>query len=101
MTGVEQQLSTKNRDKFTQNLAVFRRDLNTFAKSGPAPGEGAGSAAAAAGNTMAVPAMITSQVASAFGGGTPAAALGLSQQGGTSAAAAFGGGGGGSSAMDS
>ena len=28
MNGVERVLSTKNRDRFTQNLAVFRRDLN-------------------------------------------------------------------------
>ena len=33
MEGVEGTLSTKNRDKFTQNLAVFRRDINNFAKS--------------------------------------------------------------------
>eukprot|EP00040_Diaphanoeca_grandis_P028479 m.165065 g.165065 ORF g.165065 m.165065 type:complete len:1101 (-) comp31368_c0_seq1:40-3342(-) len=33
MEGIESTLSTKNRDKFTQNLAVFRRDINNFAKS--------------------------------------------------------------------
>jgi exportin-7 len=65
MTGVEQQLSTKNRDKFTQNLAVFRRDLNTFAKSPTVPagggaaaevggaGAGGGGGAAAAGGGAA------------------------------------------------
>lgn len=33
MSGVEKTLSPKNRDKFTQNLAVFRRDINNFPKS--------------------------------------------------------------------
>ncbi len=33
MDGVGEGLSAKNRDRFTQNLAVFRRDLNNFAKS--------------------------------------------------------------------
>ena len=60
MTGVEQQLSTKNRDKFTQNLAVFRRDLNTFAKSPTSPvGDGAAAAEGPVGG---------------FGGGGPAGA---------------------------
>ena len=95
MSGVEQQLSTKNRDKFTQNLAVFRRDLNTFAKS-PSAGEAAGAAAAAG---------------SSGGGGAAAAGFGAAVAAVPAAAfraaaaptAAFGGGGGGGggSAMDS
>jgi hypothetical protein len=31
MSGVTDSLSAKNRDQFTQNLAVFRRDLNAAA----------------------------------------------------------------------
>ncbi len=33
MTGVERSLSLKNRDKFTQNIATFRRDINECLKS--------------------------------------------------------------------
>ena len=32
MEGVERNLLTKNRDKFTQNLSVFRRDINDSLK---------------------------------------------------------------------
>ena len=28
MEGIERNLLTKNRDRFTQNLSVFRRDIN-------------------------------------------------------------------------
>jgi len=33
MSGVERSLSLKNRDKFTQNIATFRRDINECLKS--------------------------------------------------------------------
>ena len=115
MAGVEQQLSTKNRDKFTQNLAVFRRDLNTFAKT-PSAGDAAG-AAAAASSAVASPfggggaAAAASPAASRFGAAVPQAAHASPAFGvaapaaafGGGAAAAFGGGGGGGggSAMDS
>ena len=33
MNGVERSLSLKNRDKFTQNIATFRRDINECLKS--------------------------------------------------------------------
>ena len=33
MNGVERSLSLKNRDKFTQNIATFRRDINDCLKS--------------------------------------------------------------------
>ena len=33
MDGVSESLATKNRDHFTQNLAIFRRDVNNFPKS--------------------------------------------------------------------
>jgi hypothetical protein len=36
MEDIEDNLSSRNRDKFTQNLAIFRRDVNNFAKSGAA-----------------------------------------------------------------
>ncbi|XP_076368513.1 ran-binding protein 16 isoform X1 [Tachypleus tridentatus] len=32
MEGIERNLLTKNRDRFTQNLSVFRRDINDFLK---------------------------------------------------------------------
>ena len=34
MADIEDNLSSRNRDRFTQNLAVFRRDVNNFAKAG-------------------------------------------------------------------
>lgn len=43
MVDVEGTLSTKNRDKFTQNLAAFRRDINNFAKSAANVGAADGS----------------------------------------------------------
>ena len=43
MAEVTPTLSTKNRDKFTQNLAVFRRDLNQYSKPGGASGGGSAS----------------------------------------------------------
>jgi len=33
MNGIERNLSLKNRDKFTQNIATFRRDLNECLKT--------------------------------------------------------------------
>ena len=33
MNGIERNLSLKNRDKFTQNIATFRRDLNDCLKT--------------------------------------------------------------------
>ena len=33
MDGVSESLATKNRDHFTQNLAIFRRDVNNYPKS--------------------------------------------------------------------
>jgi hypothetical protein len=33
MNGIERSLSLKNRDKFTQNIATFRRDINECLKS--------------------------------------------------------------------
>ncbi|KAB7504327.1 Exportin-7-A [Armadillidium nasatum] len=33
MEGIEPNLLTKNRDKFTQNLSVFRRDINESLKA--------------------------------------------------------------------
>jgi hypothetical protein len=41
MADIEDNLSSRNRDRFTQNLAVFRRDVNNFAKSGADGGGGA------------------------------------------------------------
>ena len=32
MEGIERTLLTKNRDRFTQNLSVFRRDINDSLK---------------------------------------------------------------------
>ena len=32
MEGIERNLLTKNRDRFTQNLSVFRRDINDSLK---------------------------------------------------------------------
>eukprot|EP00053_Salpingoeca_punica_P016645 m.158193 g.158193 ORF g.158193 m.158193 type:complete len:1075 (+) comp17011_c0_seq2:97-3321(+) len=37
MEGVDSTLSSRNRDRFTQNLAIFRRDVNNFTKSIHAP----------------------------------------------------------------
>lgn len=37
MNGVERSLSLKNRDKFTQNIATFRRDINDCLKSNSTP----------------------------------------------------------------
>eukprot|EP00048_Salpingoeca_helianthica_P001319 m.48425 g.48425 ORF g.48425 m.48425 type:complete len:1073 (+) comp11378_c0_seq3:31-3249(+) len=37
MDGVENSLSSKNRDKFTQNLGVFRREINPLTATGNAP----------------------------------------------------------------
>ncbi|XP_066968934.1 exportin-7 isoform X2 [Macrobrachium rosenbergii] len=42
MEGIEPNLLTKNRDKFTQNLSVFRRDINDSLK-GPVTSSGGGS----------------------------------------------------------
>ncbi|XP_021344507.1 exportin-7-like [Mizuhopecten yessoensis] len=33
MNGIERSLLTKNRDRFTQNLSVFRRDVNDSLKA--------------------------------------------------------------------
>ncbi len=33
MNGIERSLSLKNRDKFTQNIATFRRDINECLKA--------------------------------------------------------------------
>lgn len=33
MNGIERSLSLKNRDKFTQNIATFRRDMNECLKT--------------------------------------------------------------------
>lgn len=41
MEGIEPNLLTKNRDKFTQNLSVFRRDINDSLK-GPVTSSGSG-----------------------------------------------------------
>lgn len=32
MDGIERNLQTKNRDRFTQNLSMFRRDINESLK---------------------------------------------------------------------
>jgi len=54
MEGVERNLLTKNRDRFTQNLSVFRRDINDAMKNNNGQGGSTG-----AGN-VAVPDMMTS-----------------------------------------
>lgn len=36
-SGVENSLSSKNRDRFTQNLGVFRREINPLTATGAAP----------------------------------------------------------------
>jgi exportin-7 len=39
MEGIDNTLSSRNRDRFTQNLAAFRRDVNYFTKSIHSPNE--------------------------------------------------------------
>lgn len=51
MDGVERSLLTKNRDRFTQNLSAFRRDVNDLLK-GTAAAAGVSTASSIASSDM-------------------------------------------------
>lgn len=52
MDGVERNLLTKNRDRFTQNLSLFRRDINDSLKAAQFVSGGGGGAGGSGGNVI-------------------------------------------------